>query len=286
MNYYTKSFFKRILPAFVYQKCGEWYPKLTFPIYKGDKYHCVLCGKKSRKFLPVGFKFPVLVEKNIIGGVARENAQCPYCYADDRERLVFRYLQLKTDLFKTPHRIPHVAPEKNIQKNLKKSAHIEYISADLNSDIADLRMDITNIFFKNNWFDSVICNHVLEHVPQDEKAMQELFRVLKPGSWAILQVPISSILTTTFEDWTVVRARDRERLFGQRDHVRIYARDYKERLEKVGFKVGIFNYAQEFGEELCFRNAINKMEDLYVGFKPVESKVFGASPQAALGVSS
>src|SRR4249920_3892182 len=125
--------------------------------------------------------------------------------------------------------------------------NINYVSANLDSPLAMIRMDISKIPYKANCFDVIICNHVLEHIPNDRQAMSDLYRVLKPGGWAILQVPISLSLDRTYEDPTAVTREEREKKFGQHDHVRIYAKDYKDRLENVGFTVEVYSFRKEFG---------------------------------------
>ena len=136
----------------------------------------------------------------------------------------------------------HVAPEKKLQKILKSFSHIEYISGDLNPLMnCDIRLDITDLNFKDNFFDVIICSHVLEHIEDDQKAMSELFTVLKPERIAILQVPISKTLKETFEYFSITTPEGREKYFGQKDHVRIHGKNYKNRLENVGFKVDLFD---------------------------------------------
>lgn len=106
-------------------------------------------------------------------------------------------------------------------------------------------MDITDIRFPDDYFDEIICNHVLEHVIDDGKAMSELYRILNPGGWAILQVPISLTLKNTYEDFSITTITGREQALGQDDHVRIYAEDYQARLAQAGFKVNVFKWVNE-----------------------------------------
>jgi ubiquinone/menaquinone biosynthesis C-methylase UbiE len=108
-------------------------------------------------------------------------------------------------------------------------------------DNVDLNVDLTKIPFPNSTFNAIICNHVLEHIPNDRAAMAEFFRVLKPDGWAMLQVPISFHLAATYEDFSIIDPMDRERAFGQNDHVRIYAMDYVDRLKQAGFAVDLFD---------------------------------------------
>jgi FkbM family methyltransferase len=146
--------------------------------------------------------------------------------------------------------------------------NIDYLSADIGSPLAKVQMDITDIKYPDDHFDVIICNHVLEHIPDDWKAMAELYRVLKPRGWAILQVPISLSLNQTYEDPLVTSPEERERAFGQNDHVRIYAKDYRDRLERVGFSVEIFSFVKDFGESSIHKYGLSKDENIYVCSKP------------------
>jgi ubiquinone/menaquinone biosynthesis C-methylase UbiE len=150
---------------------------------------------------------------------------------------------------------------------LKASAKINYVSGDLNPLVADRKIDITDISFENDYFDFIICNHVLEHIQDDRKAMNELFRVLKPSGEAVLQVPISKYNKKTFEDVTIIDPEGREKYFGQKDHVRIYGKDYKERLESVGFKVELYDIKNELNIKNIRKYGFNKDEILYISKK-------------------
>jgi predicted SAM-dependent methyltransferase len=230
---------------------------------------CPFCQSHFDEFLPYGIELPVLKEKKVVGAGYRLNALCPRCGSLDRERLVYLYLKHKTNLFSVERlRVLHVAPGRNLQKVLMVLPNIDYLSADLCSPRAMVKMDITDIKYGDDCFDVIICNHVLEHIPGDRKAMSELYRVLKPGGWSILQVPISLSLDKTYEDPTVQTAEEREKLFGQCDHVRIYAKDYKERLEKAGFSVETYSFTEEFGEHYSHVYGLVKDEVLYICSKP------------------
>jgi len=239
--------------------------------YVSSEFYCPFCKKHSKKFLPFGLNVPVLKEKNVVRGGYRLNAMCPHCHSTDRERLVYLYLENKSGaLFARNKRFKllHVAPEKNLRKTLIAKPNIDYLSADLNSPSSMVKMDITDIKYDDNTFDVVICNHVLEHIPDDQKAMAELYRVLKPGGWAILQVPISLSLNQTYEDPLVTSPEERERIFGQSDHVRIYAKDYRDRLEEVGFFVEVYSFAKEFGDSAIRKYGLSKDENIYICSKP------------------
>ena len=149
---------------------------------------------------------------------------------------------------------------------LRASTKINYISGDLNPLVADRKIDITDINFENNYFDFIICNHVLEHIVDDQKTMRELFRVLKPEGFAILQVPISRKAKETFEDFSITTPGEREKYFGQKDHVRIYGKDYKNRLESIGFKVELYDIKKDLGIQDIKKFGLNEEEILYIGY--------------------
>ena len=128
-------------------------------------------------------------------------------------------------------------------------SHLDYITTDLNSPIADVKADICDLPFDSDSMDFIICNHVLEHIPDDTTAMQELYRVLKPGGTAVLQVPYKASLDSTFEDDTITDKEERTRIFGQYDHVRVYGMDYFKKLESVGFKVDAVDYTGKMTPE-------------------------------------
>jgi SAM-dependent methyltransferase len=230
----------------------------------GFRYQCPLCNSHLRTFLPAGCTQPVLRAKNVIGAGYRR-AMCPVCGAGDRQRLLYLYLLHKTDMFEKPLKLLHVAPEACVERTLRRRAQADYLTADLNSEDVMVKMDITDIRFPDNSFDAIICNHVLEHVVDDRKAMSELYRTLRPGGWAILQVPLSLSLATTYEDFSIDTASGREEAFGQSNHVRIYAEDYKERLERACFSVTVFRWTAEpelFGGAKD-RYGLNREERVY-----------------------
>jgi len=265
-----KTLVKFMIPETQRVKLRRYINKIRF---FGFRYKCPICGSNLRKLNPYGLRFPVLSEKNVIGGGYRLNAECPVCYSTDRERLLYLYLLNKTNFFSEKAKILHVAPESGLTCILssinKRNFDIDYLTADINGDNVMVRMDITEINYPADTFDVIICNHVLEHVVDDEKAMSELYRILKPGGWGVLQVPISLSLDKTFEDFSITDPVEREANFGQSDHVRIYAMDYLDRLKKSGFEVNIFNWQ----EDLNFSDSKNKYgllqsESVFVVHKP------------------
>ena len=211
--------------------------------------YCPCCKSYLRRFKAYGL-------------VPRAEARCPICGALERHRLMYLYMTRKTDLFNGHRkRMLHVAPEPELSRWFQKTEYIDYLSADLSNPHAMVRMDITNIQYRDNTFDVIYCSHVLEHVPDDRKALREFCRVLKIGGWAILQVPITS--DVTFEDATVTRPEERERLFGQHDHVRRYGPDYRDRLVDVGFSVTVDGFVRELDKTTVSRYGLMRSEDVY-----------------------
>lgn len=149
-------------------------------------------------------------------------------------------------------------------KRFEKQHGEKYITADIESPLAKVKMDIHQIPFSENIFDVVICNHVLEHVQDDIKAMSEIRRVLKPGGWAIMQVPFfSPVSDVTIEDSTIITPREREKAFGQDDHVRMFGKDYSKRIERAGLKAVEDDFAKTQPEKYGLQRA----EILYIGVK-------------------
>lgn len=236
---------KRYRPT-VRQAC-YWLRSL---LYMGNRVTCPCCRGRFRKFLPYGV-------------IPRPNAQCPRCGSKARHRLVWLYLKERTRLFRDHLRVLHFAPEYVFRKQLASCPGLSYVTIDLDSLMAMVRADITHIPFADDSFDVVLCNHVLEHVLDDRRAMRELYRVLKPGGWAILQVPIDMQRAETFEDERIVSPEDRERWFLQKDHVRIYGQDYTDRLAAAGFNVRVEFYAKDLPREVCARYGLRRKRPIY-----------------------
>jgi SAM-dependent methyltransferase len=201
-------------------------------------------------------------------GPNRANARCPNCGARDRQRHLWLYLERRTNLFSDRLRVLHFAPERIFEEKLRPQPNLDYVSTDLARARADVKADITDLPFPDDAFDVILCSHVLEHVVEDRKAMRELHRVLRPEGWALVLVPIDFSRVETFEDPTVVAPADRERLFGQADHVRIYGPDFKARLEEAGFTVRVEDFRGELGESEAQRFGLRpRKPDLHLCLK-------------------
>ena len=224
---------------------------------KGDTYTDPIDGNSFRKFLPYGYS------------KQRKNALSPSTLSLERHRLMWLFLKNETSFFTSSKKIKtlHIAPEQCFLKIFKKQKNLDYITSDLESPIADVKADICNLPFKNDSFDVVFCNHVLEHIPDDKKAMQELFRVLKKGGFGVFQIPQDMSRENTFEDASITDKEERTKIFGQYDHVRVYGRDYFNKLRSVGFKVDEVDYTQRITTKELERFCLMKNEILPVCYK-------------------
>ncbi len=220
--------------------------------FKGSNFTDPIDGKSYRKFLPYGY------------GKQRPNALSPGTLSLERHRQMWLYLQNETNFFAHKLKVLHIAPEQEFLRKFKKMKNLEYTSADLFSPIVDVKADIVDLPFEDNSFDVIICNHVLEHIVDDRKAMSELYRVMKSGGWGIVQVPMKNSLEKTYEDFTITDPKERQKHFGQYDHVRWYGMDYFDRLKSVGFDADINFYSQKFSEAEIKRFGLNKNEILPV----------------------
>jgi SAM-dependent methyltransferase len=228
--------------------------RLLLARYAGNAQECPCCGKTFSRFWPSGETADSI----------RPNTLCPNCSSLERHRLLWLYLQENPDLLRDGLGVLHIAPEPIIADLLQSRAKIEYLSADLESPDAMVQMDVTDIQYPDASFDVIVCYHVLEHVPDDARAMREMKRVLKPGGWAILQSPLKPELKKTYEDFSITDPDERERAFGQRDHVRLYGRDYETRLREAGWQVQRDNFAARLSEEKRARYSVDAREDIYL----------------------
>ena len=229
-----------------------WARPILICLYKSNNFTDPIDGRNYRKFLPYGY------EKQ------RPNALSPGTLSLERHRLMWLYLKNETDFFNENLKVLHIAPEQSFYKKFKKLKNIDYLTCDLNSPLADIKADIQNLPFEDNSFDVIFCNHVLEHVNDDKKALSELYRVMKKGGWGIFQVPIRYQLEKTFEDPSITDKNERIEKFGQYDHVRVYGLDYYQTLSNAGFKVEKINLTQKLTEDEIQRFSLEKNEILPV----------------------
>lgn len=241
------SILKRILTQIVPKSVLFHYEYLLRYIYYlkfiGDKYQCNICNKKIKSFITVN-----------------NDRLCPRCGSLQRTRRLWNILQ--TEFLKEKQKILDFSPSRSIYRVMKKGNYF-YFSSDLSRDfISDVTYDITDIDSVDNNFNLIICSHILEHIEDDLKAMNELIRVLKKGGYCIVQTPSKD--GEIIEDYSIISPEDRERHFGQPDHVRIYSIEgLKNRLESVGFQVEIRSFNEEY-ENIC---GFNDKETVLICYK-------------------
>lgn len=245
---------RQLVPSKYHPDLFRFYLGLVSGLYAGDACSCPCCGGNYRKFVPYM--------------VGRVNSVCPGCGSFARHRLLFLYLTNRTNIFSDRLRVLHFAPEYWLQNLFRAKSNLEYVSADLDSPLAMEKADIMDLHYADRSFDVILCSHVLEHVCDDQRALRELYRVLRPGGWAILQVPLDNGREVTFEDPSIVTPKDRELYYWQADHVRLYGRDFKRRVQKAGFQVKQDSYTSELGVEAIQRYGLSSGEDIYHCSKP------------------
>ena len=231
-----------LIPRPVLQRVAEWIVPVVGLLYLGKGKQCPLCGCQRRKFLPYGYV------------TSRENALCPNCLSLERHRLLWLWLLRESDIGRGAMALPkmlHIAPEVALMRKFRKmyaNNAERYVTADLESPLADIHFDVQQIPLEDESFDCVICNHIMEHVEDDGKALGEIYRIMRRGGWGVILSPVELEREKTFEDDTITDRAERTRIFGQYDHRRIYGRDYAERLRAAGFEVYDIDYKNELSK--------------------------------------
>ena len=239
LNTFSRTFLIKI--SFVLQ------PILGF-FLKGNQFTDPIDGKSFSTFLPYGYN-------NL-----RKNALSPSTFSLERHRLLWLYLKNETGFFDKKIKLLHFAPEQAFYKRFKKLSNIQYDTIDINSPLAKIRADICDLPIKDNTYDFILCNHVLEHILDDNKAISELYRVLKKDGVGIFQVPIDMKKEFTFQDDSITDKKERNKIFGQYDHVRVYGKDYFTKLKNAGFKVEEVDYTKNLSKDEIYRFSIVKGE--------------------------
>ena len=247
LNFFSRGFLIRV--SLILQPLLRIY-------FRGNKFIDPIDGSRYRKFLTYGY-----------GEQLRPNALCPGTLSLERHRMLWLYLERETSLLKDELKVLHIAPEQVFYKIFKGYQHWDYTTADLKSPLADVLADICDLPFEDQSYDLILCNHVLEHIPDDLKAMNELYRILKKGGTLIAQVPIDVNLEKTYEDKNVTDPKVRARLFGQYDHVRVYGQDYYLKLESVGFLPVNVHFEKTLTSEEIDQYALSQEEQITVMIK-------------------
>lgn len=246
LNYFPRTILTRL----------SFIVKPIIRIYlRGNKFTDPIDGSSFRKFLPYGYN-------NV-----RENALSPSTFSLERHRLLWLYLKNETFFFTKNLKVLHFAPEAAYYKKFKNLPNITYHTTDINSPLATIKADICDLPINDDTYDFILCNHVLEHIIDDRKAMKELYRVLKKGGVGIFQVPLETTRVKTYEDFSIVKPNERNIAFGQYDHVRVYGMDFFDRLSEVGFKVEKCNYAVKLKKEEIIKYCLPENEIIPVCVK-------------------
>ncbi|KKS22834.1 MAG: hypothetical protein UU81_C0047G0006 [Microgenomates group bacterium GW2011_GWC1_41_8] len=270
---FLRRFFRALFrPESYSQRLRKRFAPIRMLSTYGFRYSCPFCGWHARRFYTLGLSHPVFAEKEIIGAGERANSKCPKCGSKERERLIYLYLNEKGWFNAEGRRILHVAPEPSLRRVLHTHYQNSYVATTYDPQKKKLvYADIQALPFESQSFDLIICNHILEHVENDKLAMRELYRVLKAGGLAILQVPFSSALAKTQEDSSIVTPDQRTQIFGQDDHVRLYGTDYIDRLMGAGFKAKALLPKQFLSEGEIKKAALNPVEPLFLATREEDS---------------
>ena len=265
-----KNRIKKLIPFFIGKKLRGIWQKLLRILYIGRKYYCPYCKKRFRAFLSTGIDIPIYSELEVIGAGKRKNCTCPRCYSTDRDRLLFYYL----DKYKLADNssLLHIMPEPPVKSLLKTLSGINYQTGRNFKDkyFFDkdyFQLDVTNLYYDSNTFDVVMANHVLQNINDDNKALNEIYRVLKPGGKAILQVPISYKIDKSIEDEYLVLPKVRAKYFFNYEKVRLYGTDFFEKLKKTGFDVEMIDPNEEGWGKIIQESSLNPDEKLIVAVK-------------------
>ena len=210
-----------------------WFRPLIKWYFKGHQFTDPIDGSSYRRLLSYGYK------------KIRENALCPGTLSLERHRLLWLYLERETSFLTDSIKVLHVAPEQVFYQKFRSFSHWDYTTTDLYSPLADVKADLRKLPFEDHAYDLILCNHVLEHIPDHLQALSELYRVLKKGGTLIAQVPLDLNREKTFEDPTITDPQERSRIFGQYDHVRIYGKDYSDFLNQTGFSSQCIPYTEQ-----------------------------------------
>lgn len=239
------------------QNIATTFAPVTAWWYRGDVLEDPIDNRRYKQFLPYGY------------GTERSNALSPGTLSLERHRALYLYLKEKTDVFTRKVSMLHIAPERSLGNIFKKQANIDYISADLLSPWAMVHFDAHAIPYRDDSFDIVIANHILEHVQDDIRVMAEMFRVMKPGGFGVFQVPLDETIAITQQDPFLRDEAEQNRRFGQKDHVRQYGIDYLKRLESVGFQVHNYHLGELFPDMDFARYGVHAGESIPVCTKPL-----------------
>lgn len=243
----------------------------------GAKLRCSICDERVRRFLPYRnglVDVPPFIRELAVVGSDVENFACPACGCHDRERHLLMYLKASGLLSQMRgKKILHFAPEHHLQKFIRASEPLEYIQGDLYpTQPGVLQIDLQATQYPENHFDFILANHVLEHVQDDMRALEEIHRILRPDGYAILQTPYSKVLTRTFEDPGIQTSQACLHAYGQEDHRRLYGQDIFQRFEVSGLRSLKKVHSELLPDVDCVQSGVNAMEPFFVFQKTADAR--------------
>lgn len=221
--------------------------------YAGNSVVCPCCKSTFREFAP-------------FGDSRRKNAWCPSCEGLERHRLLWIYFEKKTNIYSRPLKVLHIAPETIFFKQFSKQQNIDYYPVDIFPHLypsGTKYFDVLNPSYPDNSFDVIICNHVFQYIEEDKKAMKNIYNLMKPGGWGIMQVPIDTTRKVTYEDSSITNPQDRLKAFGLKEHVRYYSYDYADRLRDAGFVVTVDDFTATFTDAEIYKYGFWKGDAIY-----------------------
>lgn len=237
-----KKIYKSLLSEATRNKIRIAIKKMLSPMYYGGRYECNCCNNSFRKMLPKA---------------GRLNAECPNCGSLERTRLLLHYLTNETSIFKENMKVLHFAPEPSLYAIIKKT-NSEYIDADIHPAYAHFIIDITDIPYPDDYFDLIICSHVVAHVENEKSAFSEMKRVLAPKGKAIILTIINPESFETIDHEWINTPELRKKHYGESDCLRLHGGDFKNRLIEAGFKVNQVDYRLKLGPELMDKNVLGE----------------------------
>jgi SAM-dependent methyltransferase len=246
----SKQIFLFLIPKNILNKFEKQIRSLFAFCYKGSGVTCPICERDFKRFIPLN---PDKEHTNHI---------CPRCGSAQRQRLLWLYLTAECRILSDSIYFLHFSPRPCLVNKLKTVPGLTYITSDPHEKSMDRQFDLTNVKDESEIFDLIVCYHILEHIPDDRKAMQEVYRLLKPAGIALFQVPYWE--DDTYEDPDIQTPDDRRKAFGQQDHVRVYGfQDFINRLSQTGFQVIPVKYGEKLGTQTCNKYVLDEKEVIF-----------------------
>ncbi len=243
----SKRIIRKTMPKFIVKQIVKAYRTLNqikSYIYIGNTVYCPCCDKYFSRFLDFKIDLDYNNPENYKETAA--STVCPFCRSLPRHRMICAWLDTQVSSMKNK-KVLIFAPEYSVLLYLNRK-NLICVTADLFAKDVDLVIDIQAIDLPNNSYDYILCNHVLQHVPNDQVALKELKRILNVGGKIEITVCQDFSLGSTIFSKDIISKEDKMKIYGQPDYCRLYGGDFEQIMQKSGFKVDIFS------EELCPNN--------------------------------